>query len=1137
MSVRFPETDPLELREIVYRRYCDACHQHDPAAIDLWDPVWRLTEQAHGEQRYADGLPYILHPLGVANILLDWNVEPSVVLAGLLHDIRKHPAFKKPEEWNIPSPEVAELTKKANEIASKEPLAHYASHEEHRQAIYRNLLEDIRVILIRIASRLHNLRFYRSLSDDVCDFTQRNTEELFLPLLRHLRMWNVYSEMEERAFQIRDPQAFDHLSELVASVRFELEPQVADICAILHERIAAVLADIVGEANLSEQLTVAPRWENTHYIYQRHLQTRRREVRTRKALDTRWLYHIRVLVPQPWMAYVALMEIHRCYPALSGDFRDHLARSPSLLHTRLRTAVTVENLHTCRIFIQTPNLCALNQFGITAPPVYRAYQTGMLPDDWAPIEQAALADFLKALKGSDVRANEVVVFTPQGEAHRFPVGATLLDFAYAVHTELGRQTSGATVNDGRKVGLDYELQHGDIIHIHRDENRQYPDEEWLQLVKTERARRKIRAQLNKRPERIGEKRLENALRRMGRSFDRRLQAQAATLARHYGMDSLDDLYRAIAANHLNAQEVARRICYPETAPAVYRFDLDPSEKEHYRDWGEPVYRFAECCHQRLQEDIGKAERKTLPFVGEIRSSRRVIVHSGRCELAAHIPPNRRVRLVYHRAHDALQEVTFTVTASLPAAALVHRIAHEAEKHALVLTNLRLETQTPGVTRLVFTLQSDREHALFHFYELVRTLEYVNTVETDTPLLDERIEEHRRFANTAPTLLRMPFSASRPVDNPRYFVGRKQESRKIERYLCSEKAPGSLLIHGPQRIGKTSLLKYLAHLPGLRRMYTHVFVDLARTTTHSPAAFLRLLCREIKRQVPQVSTTPALGRGEEVFERFSEWLERDVLPRTQYPLLVKLDELGVFVEWSQDEATSAAFFNWLRSFIQHEERIAFILATSDRIVELLKHVGVYNLLNVTDHIALTVLSQKEARALIAEPLHGEVFFFTGALEMLARETGGHPFYLQILGAKLVDHLNQQKRRKVSEADVEHIIEAFVRTSNGAQFYHLWNRQDDVQTLVLAILAADRLRQPLPLHTIVGRLRQQAPDVSEQRIAETLSLLVERQTLVRIQSTSKSDVVYTFQVPLFGRWFARTYPLDLLLLKRRQKNRAF
>jgi len=146
---RAHENNPLALKERVYRRLCE----RDPRAHVLWDPIWQLVEQAHGEQYYADGLPYILHPLGVADILLDWNVETNVVLAGLLHDIRKHPAFKKPEEWKIPLPDIAELTRKANEIASKEPLAHYASDEEHRQAIYRNLLEDIRVILIRIASR------------------------------------------------------------------------------------------------------------------------------------------------------------------------------------------------------------------------------------------------------------------------------------------------------------------------------------------------------------------------------------------------------------------------------------------------------------------------------------------------------------------------------------------------------------------------------------------------------------------------------------------------------------------------------------------------------------------------------------------------------------------------------------------------------------------------------------------------------------------------------------------------------------------------------------------------------------------------------------------------------------------------
>ncbi len=1124
------ENNPLLLKERVYRRLCE----RDPQAHALWDPIWRLTEQAHGEQYYADGLPYILHPLGVADILLDWNVETNVVLAGLLHDIRKHPAFKKPEEWKIPLPDIAELTRKANEIASKEPLAHYASDEEHRQAIYRNLLEDIRVILIRIASRLHNLRFFRSLSDDIREFTYRNTEELFLPLLRHLRMWLVYAEMEERAFQIRDPQAFDHLHALVANTRLELEPLVVDVCATLQTRIASTLRAIGASMHGDADVRVFPYWENIHYVYQRHLQTKRREIRSREEIDPRWLYNIHVLVPRPWMAYVALLEIHRCYPALSGDFRDHMARSQSLLHSRLRTAVTlpVDGAQVCRLFIQTPHLHQLDREGITAPPAYHAYQTGEFPKTWDPIEQEALNLFLTSLKQNHVQANEVLVFTPQGKAYRFPVGATLLDFAYAVHSELGRQTVGATINDRRKVGLTYELQHGDIIHIHRDKGRLYPDEEWLQLVKTERARRRIRSQLNKRPERVGERRLENALKRMGRSFDRRLQAQAATLARHYGMASLDDLYRAIASHRLNAQEIARRICYPDTTPTVYRFDLAPAEKKRFRDWGDPTYRFTQCCHNRVQSEIAVAGTQTVHVVGEIRSPRRVVVHSRRCELASHIPEGRRVRLVYHRTHDALHEVTFTVEAGLPAATLLHRLCHYAETNGLRLTWLELvPSSRQDITRLKFTVQSDMEHTLIHFYDLVRMIDHVNKVKTDTPLLEEHTEEYERFLQTAPVFLRNPFSASRPVDNPKYFIGRQKEFKKIESYLLAERAPGSLLIHGPQRIGKTSLLKYLKHVPSLRRAYTHVFVDLARNTSQSPTAFLRLLAREIKRSLPQIDSMPNLTHEQNAFDAFTDWLEYQVVPHAQRPLLILLDELGVFVEWNSDTARSATFFNWLRSFVQHEHRIAFIFATSDRIVELLKLAGMYNLFNVTDDIALTVLSLAEARQLISKPLHGQVHFYPNTVEMLAEKTGGHPFYLHILGAKLVDYLNEVRKREATEDDITRIVEAFIQTSNGAQFFHLWDRTDEVQTLALAILASDRLHQPLSLPTIIGRLRQQAPDIPPERITHAIETLVECQTLVRHTQPARNEYVYTFQVPLFGLWFARAYPLETLLLKRR------
>lgn len=1106
------EAHATSLRQRLAQRY-------GPEAAELWGQGWEVACRAHGEQVHADGSPFLLHPLRVAEILLDWGLEPVVVVAGLLHTLDK----AAHRHYGPLPPEVAPIVERVVRLSSIDPVAHYAYDPEARHRIFEALLTDVRPVLVRCASRLDNLRHFSRLSPLQQRLILRNTAEVYVPLVHRMGMYAVFGEMEDLCFRHGDPADYELVYQAVERWWNQYREAVAALC----ERTRKALEN----AGVKVVRVTAYR-HHVEFTHRRFLEASITADAIPETPDSRWFFLVLVVLDTPEACYRALGVIHSLGTPTTAHFHDYLAAPRPHGYAALRTGVALSGQGRdwiCIFALQTPRLYELDQRGITFEPAYYLWKNGHLPpqaESWSPVERHAVEELVRALRTRVDERNEIVVFTPQGDAITLPAGATALDFAYKIHSDLGRSARRALVN-GYIVPLSRQLQYGDVVEIEKDPARQYPDPIWERWVTTETAKRKIRAQLNRRPDVRGRRRLEKAFKQHGRTFTPAYESRAAAIAHELGCRDVNELYSLIAVGELDPGEVVNRILYvPEQAPPLRAVELHPDDARRVPGWDSSLFHLAPCCAP--DPDLEE-------FVGVLTGDGSIAVHRPTCDCLDAVPPARRVRLITRRDRQRPPLVAFSIRAH-DRVGLLHDIVSIVRDADLNM--LRVEAyqeQAMGIVR--FTVLIHNELVVRSLVDRFWNVQGVVDVQVNGQRRLRSPRHELRLSAPSPPLVQ-PFSPGRPVDQPDRFVGRTHELTLLSSYLLSPHSPGSLLVHGPRRIGKTSLVKYLRVLPEIRRRYRHVFVDLSDIRGKDslfldPAEIFRRIARRIVREGKfdrRVAAPPAKAFQEDPVGTFVEFLDALVGPATQKPLLIVMDELGVLHEWAQRHSAADTFFYWLRSLLQHEHRLVFLFATSDDVVELLRHDGFYELLNVTFTLALGPLAEESARELISRPLQGQVFFDRGVLREIVRVTGCHPYYLQLFGASLVNYLNRHRRRDVLRQDVDRVVEHLAETLSEAVFRHLWNEADVAQVLVLGALAT--LSPPVfytrgePATRVQRRLAEHGVDLPVESVQAALDALARRQTVQKEWDERQAAFLYRIAIDLFRRWFARRYPLSFL-----------
>ncbi|WP_329070273.1 RelA/SpoT family protein [Streptomyces sp. NBC_01429] len=534
--------------------------------------AYQVAERWHRGQKRKSGDPYITHPLAVTTILAELGMDPATLMAGLLHDTVEDTEYGLDTLRRDFGDQVALLVDGVTKL-DKVKFGEAAQAETVRKMVVA-MAKDPRVLVIKLADRLHNMRTMRYLKREKQEKKARETLEIYAPLAHRLGMNTIKWELEDLAFAILYPKMYDEIVRLVA----ERAPKRDEYLAIVTDEVQSDLRAARIKA------TVTGRPKHYYSVYQKMI------VRGRDFAEIYDLVGIRVLVDTVRDCYAALGTVHARWNPVPGRFKDYIAMPKFNMYQSLHTTVIGPNGKPVELQIRTFDMHRRAEYGIAAHWKYkqeavagaskvrtdvpRSAGRGANQDtvndmawlrqllDWQK-ETEDPSEFLESLR-FDLSRNEVFVFTPKGDVIALPAGATPVDFAYAVHTEVGHRTIGARVN-GRLVPLESTLDNGDLVEVFTSKaSSAGPSRDWLGFVKSPRARNKIRAWFSKerRDEAIeqGKDAIARAMRKQNLPIQRILTGDSlVTLAHEMRYPDISSLYAAIGEGHVAAQGVVQKL--------------------------------------------------------------------------------------------------------------------------------------------------------------------------------------------------------------------------------------------------------------------------------------------------------------------------------------------------------------------------------------------------------------------------------------------------------------------------------------------------------------------------------------------------------------------------------------------------
>ena len=576
--------------------------------------------KAHEGQVRATGEPYVTHPIAAALTLAELGLDTSAIEAGLLHDVPEDTEFGLAEVEEAFGPEVAQLVDGVTKLSKFSTHSHEEQQAENIRKMLLAMAQDIRVVLIKLADRLHNMRTLGGLPVEKQQRIARQTMEIYAPLAERLGIWQVKWELEDLSFKALDPERYRELAASLDTRRRHRETYI--------ERAMAILTPELAKAGIVADLNGRPK-----HLYSIWKKMQRKAAAFGEIYD---VYAIRLLVDEVRDCYAALGVVHSLWKPIPNQFDDYIAVPKPNGYQSLHTAVIALDGKPLEIQIRTHAMHAVSEVGIAA---HWRYKEGSRAErdydaklawlrqlmDWQR-EVSDAREFVEGIK-LDIFQDQVFVFTPKGDIKDLPAGATPLDFAYRIHTDVGHRTIGSKVNN-RLVPLDYRLRNGDIVEIVTTKAEHGPSRDWLSIVRTSHAREKIRQWFKKkdRDENIvhGKESLERELKRLARTTIAAIgHERLLETARLYGQESLDDFYAAIGYGAVSAQSVVMRLgvaddgqlALPATAPTPAR-----TGGVRVKGVGDLLVRFGKCCHP-IPGD---------PIVGFITRGKGVTVHLNRC---------------------------------------------------------------------------------------------------------------------------------------------------------------------------------------------------------------------------------------------------------------------------------------------------------------------------------------------------------------------------------------------------------------------------------------------------------------------------------------------------------------------------
>ena len=542
----------------------DAMYQHLENTVRGYNPsanfqqirqAYELAREMHGTQMRKDGSPFITHPLAVAQIVVEeLHLDSESIIAALLHDTIEDTSATHEQIAKLFSPTVADLV----EGVSKLTRVHYTSKEEEQMENLRKMLmamsKDIRVILIKISDRLHNMRTMEYQTPEKQKQKSFETMEIYAPIAHRLGMQKMKWELEDLSLKYLDPVGYREITEALDEKAAEYDGFMSSI----HDQISQRLK----EAGIEAQ--VYGRMKHPYSIY------RKMYTQNKNLDDVFDLFAFRVIVDTVADCYNVLGIIHDLYKPILGRFKDYIGTPKPNLYQSLHTTVVGESGIPFEVQIRTKEMHEVAEYGIAAHWKYKQNGQGSGDEgryEWVRRllenqEGADAEDFIHSLK-VDMFADEVFVFTPQGDVINLPAGATPIDFAYNIHSAVGNHMVSAKVN-GRIVPLNHRLQNGDVVEVMTSQSAHGPSRDWIKIARSSNARSKIRQwfKREKRDENIvnGRQSFESELKRTGVSLKELLADEnVPNVLKKLSFNSVDDMYAAIGYGGVTALKVIGRL--------------------------------------------------------------------------------------------------------------------------------------------------------------------------------------------------------------------------------------------------------------------------------------------------------------------------------------------------------------------------------------------------------------------------------------------------------------------------------------------------------------------------------------------------------------------------------------------------
>jgi len=640
---------------------------------------------AHEDQLRASGEPYIVHPIEVASILVDIHMDLSTIVAGLLHDVPEDTDVTiddLEQEFGDTVAKLVDGVTKLRRVKRKSKIDQVDLTEEQAEDLRKMVLamvDDIRVVIIKLADRLHNMRTLQYLSPEKQLRKARETLDIFAPLANRSGIWQLKWQLEDLAFRYLEPDHYHRIASLLAERRAQR--------ASYLQRVIAILKSHLQEEGIQARITGRPK--HIYSIY------RKMEAKERDFDEIYDVLGIRIIVDKLQECYHVLGIVHSLWRPISGEFDDYVAMPKSNLYQSLHTAVISLDGKALEVQIRTEEMHRVAEYGIAA---HWRYKEGAKRDqtldakinwlrqegDWYEDSDDA-RQFMASIKG-DIFADRVYVFTPKGDIVDLPMSATPVDFAYQIHSEIGHRCRGAKV-DGRLVPLDYQLRSGEQITI-ITAKQGGPSRDWLNpdlnYIATHRRQERDQNIV------AGRETLEREMRRLG--FDQESYAEIASLFKY---KKVDDFLAAVGYGDISPPQIANRI--DSEAGKSERLKLKaipdaPITDIRVKGVGDLLTRLAECCNPVPGD----------PIVGYITRGKGVTVHRTDCTNIANLKDAERLISVSWGRAAQVYPVVVHVEA-FDRSGLLRDIAAAVADMGLNMSAVRLKTNSDHTIDLVVTV--------------------------------------------------------------------------------------------------------------------------------------------------------------------------------------------------------------------------------------------------------------------------------------------------------------------------------------------------------------------------------------------------------------------------------------------------